>query len=197
MPKIDNTEYEAAEIKKGEYQRPPAGGYICRIQAVRTTGEWDGNPIDYVADKQYVKLIWDIDEGDFAGYYSEDYWNDESKDWGHQFFMSWRNLGAFKYTIQCLDESNPGFDAKAAFDADKWNMFIGKRMGLVLGEEEYEANDGSVKIRHTKFPRIKSVREIQDGKFKVPEFKRLEGSSTYAEPVSPGGKSVYDEDLPF
>ena len=200
MPKIDKTEYEAAEATNGggEYKRMPAGGYVVAVQAVRTKGtNSSGREIDYVTENQYVKLIYDIVEGDFAGKFSEDYWADESKDWGHQFYLSWKNLGALKNSIQCLDESNPGFDAMAAFEADKWGMFVGKKFGIVLGEEEYLGNDGTVKTRFG-FGRIKSVQDIRDGKFKVPPLKRLDGgSSTVGEPKSPGGKSVYDEDLPF
>lgn len=199
MPKIDKNAYEAAEaMGGGEFQRMTAGGYVCRIQAVRTEGHDYGRTIDYVKEKQYVKLIWDVAEGDFAGKFSDDYWAGEEKDWGHQFFMSWKNLGALKNTIQCLEESNPGFDAMAAFEADKWELFIGKQMGLVFGEEEYRANDGSVKTRFT-FPRIKSVQDIRDGKFKVPPLKKLEGADepSPSTGASGGGEGVYDEDIPF
>jgi len=192
MPKIDKNEYEAAEsMGGGEYQRMTAGGYIVAVQAVRTKGKnSSGRDIDYVTENQYVKFIYDVIEGDFAGKFSDDYWADESKDWGHQFYLSWKNLGALKNAIQCLDESNPGFDAMAAFEADKWEMFVGKKFGIVLGEEEYRANDGSIKTRFT-FPRIKSVQDIRDGKFKVPPLKKLEG-----EPEQPAQAETY-ADLPF
>lgn len=187
MPKIDKDQYNAAEASTGggEFKRMPAGGYVCTIVAVRTKG----NGIDYVNDKQYVKLIWDVAEGEFAGKFSDDYWTGEDRDYGHQFYMSWKNLGALKNTIQCLDESNPGFDSMAAFDADKWEMFIGKKMGLVIGEEEYTRNDGSIGVRFG-FPRIKSVQDIRDGRFMVPELKKVERSAPAAQPSCYG-------DIPF
>ena len=196
MGLFDKQAYEAAEASNGggEFKKMPAGGYVCRIQAVRTKGinSYGGAEIDYVNDKQYVKLIWDVDEGEFAGKFSDEYWAGESKDWGHTFYLSWKNLGAFKSAIQALDESNPGFDAFAAADAENWGLFIGKQLGLVIGEEEYEANDGSIKTRYT-LPRIKSVQDIRDGKFRVPELKKLPSSTTQQAPAQ---ASSFD-DVPF
>ena len=196
MPKINHDEYNAAQATGGEYEKMPAGGYVCAIQAVRTSGTNNsGGLVDYINEKQYVKLIWDIVEGDYAGRYSDEYWAD--RDWGHQFFLSWKNLGALKNVITCLDESNPGFDAMAAFEADQWGLFVGKKIGLVIGEEEYLANDGSVKRRYT-LPRCKSVQDIHNGKYRVPELKKLESSASAAA-TSTGGAATADvyDDVPF
>lgn len=175
MPKNFNMdEYNNAEASTGgsEFKRMTAGGYVARIQAVRTKGFDYGREIDYPDEKMYVKLIYDIAEGEFAGKFSDEYWSDESKDWGHQIYLSWKNMGAFKGNIIAIEESNPGFDAMAAFTADQWTLFIGKEVGIVLGEEEYLGNDGTVKTRFT-FPRLKSTQDIRDGKFKVPKLKKL------------------------
>ena len=202
MPKINMQEYEAAEAMSGERARMGAGGYVVIIQAVRTEGtDGMGRRIDYVNAKEYVKLIYDVAEGDFAGKFSDEYWSGTDKDYGHQIFMSWKNMGALKNTINCLDESNPGFDAMAAFEADKWELFIGKKLGIVVGEEEYRANDGTIKTR-LGFPRIKSVQDIHDGKFRVPALKKLEEDNDgyFAAPSTPTtgqAASVYDEDIPF
>lgn len=190
MPKNFNMdEYNNATPPTGDdYQRIPAGGYVCAIQAVRVTGrDGYGREIDYPEDKMYVKLIWDIIEGDFAGKYSDEFWADEDKDYGHCFYLSWKNMNAFKGAIQAIEESNPGFDAMAAFSADNWALFTGKKIGLVIGEEEYRANDGSIKRRY-KFPRAKSVQDIRDGKFRVPALKQLEDDVAPA-PTSTGNSS--------
>lgn len=187
MPKIDMAEYEAAEVSSTEeYKRMPAGGYVVRIQAVRTKD--DDRGIDYVRDKQYVKLIYDVAEGEFAGKFSDDYWAGEDKDYAHQIYWSWKNMQSLKRSILCFEESNPGFDAMAAFQADSWGMFVGKLLGIVVGEEEYMGNDGNVKTRFG-FPRIKSVQDIRDGRYRVPELKKLEG---YEQPST----DTYD-DVPF
>lgn len=186
MPNIDMNEYEAAEASSTEeYRRMPAGGYVVIIMAVRTVDKERG--VDYVNDKQYVKLIWDVAEGEFCGKFSDEYWAD--KDYGHQLYWSWKNMDSFKRTIRCFDESNPGFDALSAFRADKWELFVGKKIGIVVGEEEYMGNDGNVKTRFG-FARMKSVQDIRDGRFRVPPLKKLEG---YEEPSAP---STY-EDVPF
>ena len=187
MPKIDMNEYNAATASTGgDYQKMPAGGYVVRIQAVRTK---DAAGFDYIAGKQYVKLIYDVDEGEFAGKFSDDYWAGEDKDYAHQIYLSWKNLGALKANITAIEESNPGFDAMAALNADKWELFVGKLVGIVLGEEEYIGNDGSVKTRFG-FPRLKSVQDIRDGKFKVPALKKL------PEDEQPKQAEAYD-DVPF
>ena len=201
MPKINMRDYEEATASTGDYQRMGAGGYVAQIQAVRTDGpaSYGKGRIDYVNSKEYVKLIYDIAEGDFAGRFSDDYWSGEDKDYGHQIFLSWKNMGAFKGNIQALDESNPGFDALAAFQADRWELFIGKKVGIVLGDEEYRANDGTVKTR-LGLPRLKSVQDIRAGKFKVPAPKKLKDDDqgyNAAPAKADVSESVYDEDIPF
>lgn len=183
----------------GGFKKMPAGGYVVQIQAVRTEGEDYGRIVNYPEEKMYVKLIYDIAEGEFAGKFSDDYWTGTDKDWGHQIYLSWKNMGAFKGSIQAIEESNPGFDAMAAFTADKWSLFVGKYVGIVIGEEEYIGNDGNVKTRYT-FPRLKSAQDIRDGKFRVPELKTLDGGSST--PASNSGQDAqaaadpYD-DIPF
>ena len=200
MPKnFDMNAYNEAEVSTGDYTRMPAGGYVAIIQAVRTEGDDYGRKVSYPDEKMYVKLIYDIDEGDFAGKFSDDYWAGEDKDYGHQIYLSWKNMGAFKGNINAIEESNPGFDAMAAFTADQYGLFIGKRVGIVLGEEEYRANDGSVKTRFG-FPRLKSVQDIHDGKFRVPPLKKLDdGGEQAASTPAPvaDASGVYDDDVPF
>jgi len=201
MPKINQDEYKAASAMTGEYKRMGAGGYVCAIQAVRTKGtDSYGREIDYVNEKDYVVLIYDIIEGEFAGNFSTDYWVGEEKDYGHRFFLSWKNYGALKNTLQSLDESNPGFDSMAALEADKWELFIGKKIGLVFGEEEYRGNDGSIKTRLS-LPRAKSIQDIRDGKFRTPAIKKIEGAESSTDAFVEGKTdlppvSAYD-DVPF
>lgn len=202
MPKnFDMNAYNDATASTGEFQRMPAGGYVARIQAVRVKGEDYGRTVDYPEEKMYIKLIYDIAEGEFEGRYSDEYWAGIDKDYGHQIFLSWKNMGAFKGNIKAIEESNPGFDAMAAFTADQYALFVGKLVGIVLGEEEYIGNDGSVKTRFG-FPRLKSVQDIRDGKFRVPPLKKLNGDSapstdTQAAAASPETSSVYDDSIPF
>lgn len=138
MPKIDKAAYEAAtEVSGDGFTQMEPGAYVCRIQAVRTEGttrqgKWTAD------DKQYVLMVYDIADGVHAGKYSTDYFTDASgridadKDFMHSFYLSWKNLGFLKRRLKAFDESNAGFDSLAAFEADKWEMFVGKYIGLVL-----------------------------------------------------------------
>lgn len=201
MGLFDKAAYDAARPTGGEFAKMGAGGYIVAVQAVRTQGEDSYHrPINYITEKQYVKLIYDVVEGEHAGRFSDDYWRGEDKDYAHTFYLSWKNLGAFKGCAQCLDESNPSFDTFAATDAEQWGLFIDKKFGIVVGEEEYLANDGNVKTRLT-LPRMKSVQDIHAGKYRVPALKKLEGATSTT--VAAGGgqddqppADVYD-DIPF
>ena len=65
----------------------------------------------------------------------------------------------------------------------KEDVETGKNHGVYL-----IGNDGNVKIRFG-FPRIKSVQDIRDGRYRVPELKKLEG---YEQPST----DPYD-DVPF
>ena len=151
MPKLNKSTYDDAAENTGgtNYDVMESGAYVCRIQAVRTEGtDYDGNKVDYIADKQYVKLILDVAEGPHEGHFSDDYWAGEDKDWGHQVYLSFKEsaYGLLKSWLNCISNSNPGFDALAAFEADKWTMFIGKTVGVMWTNEEYESN-GEVKLR--------------------------------------------------
>ena len=81
------------------------------------------------------------------------------------------DLRYFKGFMTSIEASNPGF---------KWNWdekkLAGKLFGGIFGEEEYEKQDGSIgTIVKCRF--VRSVDAIREGKFKIPEIKRLQPSS--------------------
>lgn len=162
----------------GEYARVTPGGYVCAFQK-----------LVHDERREYVMALYDIVEGECAGKYSDDFWVD--KDYAHRVYLSYKPkaLGMLKQRLRAITDSNPGFDAFAAFDADNWSMFIGRRFGLVLGDEEYVGNDGTIKTRLTDVA-WKTVQQIHDGDFKVPETKRL------PEGQRPAAVDTY-EDVPF
>ena len=149
MPKLDAKFDKAQESTAGECAAFDPGTYMCRVQAVRT--EWtDAGGRHWTSDdKQYVKLIIDIAEGEHAGRFSDDYWAGEDRDWGHTLYMSWKEsaLGMLKHTFSSFDECNAGFDSRAAFEADKWTMFVGKLLLVSWQGEEYDGNDGKKRVR--------------------------------------------------
>lgn len=166
-----------------DFRRPPAGGYICRIILA-----------DNVEEKQYLRMEYDIDDGEYAGYWQET--AEKFGWWGGDFYRSYKDsaLGMFKGFINAVEASNPGY----TWD---WNekSLEGKRIGIVLGEEEYVKNDGSVADR-LKVRSTKSIQDIKDGHFRIPERKTLDngtGGKSSGAATPPAGMVKSDADLPF
>lgn len=168
MPYIDMTEYSKAEAKQGGggIEQMTPGVYELMIQAVRT--QWtkkDGTVTDGIA-KKTVMLVWDVASGDFALKYSDPYfldWEnkpDPDKDFMHREFMSWSNLDYLKGKFEVLKACNPGFDPLAAFQADQWDMFVGKTFWAVV--------DGTVTLNDKGYDRW----ALEVGEWLTPEQVR-------------------------
>jgi len=143
MPDINMNEYMSTEAKLGGgsgYKQMEPGVYELYIQAIRT--EWDtkNGHTDGLA-KQCVKVVYDVASGDFEKQFTDAYfvdWEgkpDPEKDYRHSTILSWKKLPYLKGKLAALDAANPGFDALAAFKADRWDMFIGKRFWAVIDGE--------------------------------------------------------------
>ena len=144
-----------------EFEKVTAGGYVCGITAVED-----------VADKEYIKVEYDIAEGDKKNYYRGLY---EAKGfWGAKFVKSYKEkaLPFFKGFITAVETSNKGYK----FNNDE-NSLKRKLVGLVLAEEEYRGNDGNIKIR-LYVDQIHSIDKIRKGDFTVPPLKKLAGADT-------------------
>lgn len=195
MLNINTTGIEPADVSGGSgFTKLPAGGYIVKIVDV-----------EHNEGGQYVWLVFDIAEGEHAGYYSDafniqrpythrvmmKYSTDESNEERHRTIT-----GMLLGRCAVIDACNPGFDSFAAFNAEKWDMFNGKRIGLVVGDEEYQASNGDIRTRldwfHAKW---RSTDDIAAGNFKVPALKKVDrGIDVPAVPER--GTAVYD-DIPF
>jgi len=158
MKPIDMTNVQEA----GEFTRPSAGAYICGIVKAE----------DF-ADKEYLKITYDIIEGEFKGYYKEQRKNNPDWSWAGAYVKSYKEKARpmFKRFCTAVSRSN----GKFVFDGNKVNCdestLKGKKIGLLLGEEEYEGNDGNIRTR------LYVVREFSIDKLtdqKVPELKKLD-----------------------
>ncbi|MBQ9020614.1 MAG: hypothetical protein IJ113_01165 [Eggerthellaceae bacterium] len=198
MPKLGDSYTNATESKGGERKRLEPGVYMSRVQAVRTSGtDARGNAWDSDG-KQYVKLILDIDDGEFAGNFSDEYWQGEERDWGHTLYMSFKEsaYGMLKHTFNAFNEANGGFDAQAAFEADKWDMFIGKKLLVHWAGEEYEANNGETRVR-VRPDRALTSDDNQRAKVKLLDGKRVDYAE-YSQPEQSAPSAPYsDENVPF
>lgn len=170
----------------GDFERLPAGGYVCRI--IEATDYPNGN--EY-SDKPYLNIVYDIAEGEYAQFYSDE-WGKENK-WAHEVrqYYTQASLGIFKGFLKAVDISNgTAFEAAAETGLDERKL-VGLLIGLIIGEEEYESNDGSIKTR-LRVRGARPIQNIREGKFKQPELKKLPVDDTI--PATP---SLNESDLPF
>ena len=170
MKPINN--FDSVEVPN-EHRRLTPGGYVCRITKVEN-----------VADKEYLRMEYDIAEGSLKGYWDD---NDERYGWRDSFVRSYKEKahGFFKAFVQSVEQSNSGY-------VWKWDeqTLKGKLVGIVLSEEEYEKRDGSIGSR-LKANKTVSVDRIRSGDYTVPAKKTLVVNERTSAPA------VADDDLPF
>lgn len=184
MRQISNWD-EIQEREPGEFSRPGPGGYIARIVNV-----------DDVEEKEYLRIEWDFDEGEYKGCNAETF--QRAGFWPTPLFRSYKEtaLGFFKAFKTSVEASNRGY----VFDCARPSALAGKLVGVVLGEEEYRKSDGTVGTR-IYVAQVRSVKAIQSGDFKVPERKRLDGGQAPAAKQDGQFQRVEDleddDDCPF
>ena len=175
------------ESRAGGNSMLPAGGYVCRIVAVED-----------VPSREYVWIVYDVAEGEYAGRYSGMGAGDA---WKHRFTRSYKDSAEsmFEDFISRLEESNRGL-----FSVESWSrggcipeQFIGLEIGLVFGEERYTKNNGDDASR-TVVSYVTAAQDIRNGDFKVPAPKdRREKVETAPTAAPSAGGSIYDEAIPF
>lgn len=183
MKRIDMTNVQEA----GEFARLTAGGYVCRYTNV------EDKP-----DKEYLYMEYDIAEGEFKDYYKQ--MNENLKFWGGRYFRSYKEKAQpmFKRMCSAVTKSNPGYLFDGNTNADERTL-VGKLVGIVLAEEEYIGNDGSVKIRLYVYAE-KSIDDIRNGNYKVPPLKKLaDGTPTASTTADTSfiNTNGIDEEVPF
>ena len=171
--------FAQTEVSGGtDFVRLPAGGYVCRIIKVE----------DHAEEKPYLRVVYDIAEGQYAGYYSDE-WGKENE-WAHDMcqYYTPAAYGIFKGFLKAVDISNStDFEGAAAEGFDE-KVLVGQLVGLIIGEEEYESNDGSIKTR-LRVRGSRPIQNIREGRFKYPEIKKLETDEAPT-PIS-------DDEFPF
>lgn len=169
----------------GEYAALPAGPYIARI-------------VDMVDNdqKEYVELIWDIAEGPHKDRFSDD-WG-KKHPYAHHVFLSYKDtaLGMLKGRLEAIQESNPGFDPFAAWDAGRLDIFRGRLLGINLQEEEYEKRDGTVATR-LNVCQVVTVDKVRNGEVKARPKKTLDIKPQAQTSTSYSPTPDDDFDVPF
>ena len=178
MKAIDMTNVQEA----GDYKRPVAGPYICTITAVED-----------VTAKEYLKVSYDIAEGDLKGYYTALRTDHPDWAWAGAYCKSYKEaaLGMFKRFCSAVSKSNGNFVFDGGMvNADEKSL-IGKKIGLLFQEEEYYGNDGNKKTRlvvKSEFP----IGEIDNQK--IPKKKELAPDTAE---IANAGTDTDAEEIPF
>lgn len=180
-----NKQVEEAKNNTQEFESVEAGGYVCKIvDAILNT------------DKRYIEICLDIAEGKYAGYYQK--LEDRAGFWGLKSYMSYKEtvLGKFLKTCTAFNNSNPNynFDPMRSGGADV-DTLIGKSIGVVIGKEEYKTRKGDVRLKDVA-SNITEVSKIKEGKFRVPDVKKLDNGQSDDSFMKIDSNSS-DEDIPF
>lgn len=144
----------------GNFIYPKAGGYVCGIYSVED-----------VSEKEYLKLTYDIVEGEFKGYYSN---RKKEREFELPFFVcSYKDaaLPFFKSMITSVENSNKDYK----WDNDETKL-RGKYIGIIFGEEEYISKSNNKVYTRLISDGYRSVETIRNGDFKIPELKKLENT---------------------
>ena len=174
-------EWDNVEAIRGGGKRLTAGGHVCKILNVGVQMSRAGN--------EMLVILFDIAGGEFDGYYMSLY-NRNKQSQGenakypnggiYRQVTGGESMGRFKGMLMNIEESNPGY---------KWDWneqsLKGKVFGGVFREEEYQANDGSIKTRISCIA-IRPVEGIED--IPVPTPKKLTTQANH---------HYGDEEIPF
>lgn len=171
----------------GEFETLPAGGYKCTIKKVVYEKTQ--------AEKKYLKIAFDIAEGEYKNFYQKKFDNDTrapgDRKWSGIWtvFIEGYNPGTtnpkFKGLITSVEASNPNFKFK--FDEQ---TLVGKKVGIVFREEEFEGQDGQI---HTSVKPFFAVSYEKAEEAKIPNPKKIiEKGEAFDDFVT-----ASSDDLPF
>ena len=175
---------KVTEASNGDSDRLPAGGYICKITNVE----------DY-DDKQYLKIEYEIVDGEFKGWGEKTAYNGW---WKLNFIRSYKTtaLGFFKHFLSALEKSTPGKFSASNLKDDP-NVLRGLFIGLVVGSEQYRNKNDEIKERLYVADTIAGP-DVRSGNYTVPELKVLKDDSPKFDSVGTQSNSSFTDDtLPF
>ena len=145
--------------------------------------------VEDVAEKTYLKIHFDINEGALKNYFKDMYTRDtrEDKHWPNQATLYRSYSDAAKYFfagfITAVEKSNDGF--KFNPDGDWKKQLEGKLLVVNFGYQEYISDDtddnGKLIVKQTIKPiETRSIQALKDGKIKELELTTLkDGDFTY------------------
>ena len=173
--------YDTVEVKEFDFTPITLGGHrgIIKIAEEYTS------PISYNTS---LKITVDTDKNDKQpSYFTEQFKNDTRADKKYSNsaikYVSLKDeencVRMLKAFITSVENSNPGFKYDWNKDVIQLND---KKVGLIFGLEEYNANDGSIKTA-AKLTQFRSVDKVDEAK--IPKVKTLNsGYVEYADYIS-------------
>lgn len=148
MKKLKGNLYKEGETvtnynDQDDFEQLPAGAYVCTITSVRD-----------IEDKEYLYVEFDIAEGEHKDFFKR--LNERINFWGGRVNLSYsdRNVArSFDKPCKTINANNPGFEFNPHEDGKNSDerTLIGKKIGVVLHEEEYE-KDGKVRTSMATYP---------------------------------------------
>ena len=181
-----------------------AGGYVCVIKGVEERTTKEGKPM--------IAVAVDIAEGEFEGYVKKAFERalkrNQNAKWpnsGMCYCLTKNEDGStnpnFKNFVESVKESNPGFEPM--WGDNFATQFKNRKIGVVYCREQYEGNDGNPRwSAKPDFGHFKSISDIKEGKYTVPEDKPLKAKPKVNTVASdndiPEGFEIIDEnEIPF
>lgn len=167
----------------------PAGGYVCRILDVKVDNTQNG--------RQYIKLRFDIAEGEYAGFFQKR-WNADAQS---QYERRWK--GIFKIFLPVFNGDNDAYmndiaiykgrintiarcnnlpepDIERGYDPD---VFKNCLVGILFRDSVYKGNS------FTEPAFLEDVQKIRSGDFEIPAPKgeKSAGTNVFTQPQTNGG----------
>ena len=134
------SDFDSAQAA-GNIEVLPVGAYKCKIMKAEPMTSSNG--------KEFIKISYDINDGDYKDFYKRKYQNDsrdiKDKKWSGVWTVFVLDYNGntnryFKGLITCAESSNKGFK----FDFDKPEALKDKLIGVVMREEEFESQTGEI-----------------------------------------------------
>lgn len=179
----------------GDYNPLQPGGYICTIVNARETMSKAGN--------QMIELMVDISEGDEAGRFMNEYNNStrEPRKWNNSAVIRQLILtkegttnGGFKNLINVLEENS---GSRVVWGDALVPWMKGKSLGLIFYREQWRNDQGEVKWATRIYRGYKTLAQMMNGDFTVPEDVYLKDEPQSFASSTPSGFAALDEDIPF
>ena len=176
----------------------PKGGYVCKVMGAAIENNGNGD---------YIKISFDIAEGEYAGFYATDYRSQQTEDkkWRGNYLLNiplddgserdgWTKR-KFKTFTEALEDSNAGYH----FDWDE-SKFKGKLFGGLFNQREYKTRKGDYAWA-TNLAQVTTVEKVKTGDFKIPADRPAKNKTVAPATNSEGFMDVpagaEEEGLPF